>query len=47
MPDQASHYLRLALQTSEAHGWRRPYAETAAAITPVLEDRTTSYLIAR
>jgi LuxR family transcriptional regulator, maltose regulon positive regulatory protein len=37
MPDRASHYLRLALQTSEAHGWRRPYAETAAAITPVLE----------
>jgi LuxR family maltose regulon positive regulatory protein len=37
MPDRASHYLRLALQSSEAHGWRRPYAETAAAITPVLE----------
>jgi len=37
LPDRASHYLRLALQTSEAHGWRRPYFEIAAAITPVLE----------
>ena len=37
MPDRASHYLRLALQTSEIHGWRRPYGEIAAAIMPVLE----------
>ena len=36
-PEQASHYLRLALQSTEAHGWRRPYVEIAAAITPVLE----------
>jgi LuxR family transcriptional regulator, maltose regulon positive regulatory protein len=37
MPDRASHYLRLALQSTLAHGWRRPYVEIAAAITPVLE----------
>jgi LuxR family transcriptional regulator, maltose regulon positive regulatory protein len=37
MPERASHYLRLALQSTEAHGWRRPYVEIAAAITPVLE----------
>jgi LuxR family transcriptional regulator, maltose regulon positive regulatory protein len=37
MPERASHYLRLALQSTEAHGWRRPYLEIAAAITPVLE----------
>jgi DNA-binding CsgD family transcriptional regulator len=37
MPERASHYLRLALQSTEAHGWRRPYIEIAAAITPVLE----------
>jgi DNA-binding CsgD family transcriptional regulator len=46
MPDRASHYLRLALQSTEVHGWRRPYVEIAAAITPVLEAerrRITSY----
>jgi LuxR family maltose regulon positive regulatory protein len=46
MPERASHYLRLALQSTEAHGWRRPYVEIAAAITPVLEAerrRITSY----
>jgi LuxR family transcriptional regulator, maltose regulon positive regulatory protein len=37
MLDRALHYLRLALQSTEAHGWRRPYIEIAAAITPVLE----------
>jgi LuxR family maltose regulon positive regulatory protein len=37
MPERASHYLRLALHSTEAHGWRRPYVEIAAAITPVLE----------
>jgi DNA-binding CsgD family transcriptional regulator len=37
MPERALHYLRLALQSTEAHGWRRPYIEIAAAITPVLE----------
>jgi LuxR family transcriptional regulator, maltose regulon positive regulatory protein len=37
MPDRASHYLRLALQSTEVHGWRQPYVEIAAAITPVLE----------
>jgi LuxR family maltose regulon positive regulatory protein len=37
MPDQGSHYLRLALQSTEIHGWRRPYGEIAAAIIPVLE----------
>jgi LuxR family transcriptional regulator, maltose regulon positive regulatory protein len=37
LPDRASHYLRLALQSSEVHGWRRPFAEIAAAVTPVLE----------
>jgi LuxR family maltose regulon positive regulatory protein len=37
MPERASHYLRLALQSTQAHGWRRPYVEIAAAITPVLE----------
>jgi LuxR family transcriptional regulator, maltose regulon positive regulatory protein len=37
MPDQASHYLRLALHSTEIHGWRRPYGEIAAAILPVLE----------
>jgi LuxR family transcriptional regulator, maltose regulon positive regulatory protein len=37
MLERASHYLRLALQSTEAHGWRRPYVEIAAAITPVLE----------
>jgi LuxR family maltose regulon positive regulatory protein len=37
MPDQGSHYLRLALQSTEVHGWRRPYSEIAAAIMPVLE----------
>jgi LuxR family transcriptional regulator, maltose regulon positive regulatory protein len=37
MPERASHYLRLALQSTEAHWWRRPYVEIAAAITPVLE----------
>ncbi len=46
MPDQASHYLRLALHSTEIHGWRRPYSELAAAITPVLEAerrRITAY----
>jgi LuxR family maltose regulon positive regulatory protein len=46
MPERASHYLRLALQSTTAHGWRRPYVEIAAAITPVLEAerrRITSY----
>ena len=46
MPERASHYLRLALQSTEAHGWRRPYVEIAAAIGPVLEAerrRITSY----
>jgi ATP/maltotriose-dependent transcriptional regulator MalT len=37
MPDQGSHYLRLALQSTEVHGWRRPYGEIASAIVPVLE----------
>jgi DNA-binding CsgD family transcriptional regulator len=37
MLDRALHYLRLALQSTETHGWRRPYIEIAAAITPVLE----------
>jgi ATP/maltotriose-dependent transcriptional regulator MalT len=37
MLDRALHYLRLALQSTEAHGWRRPYIEIAGAITPVLE----------
>jgi DNA-binding CsgD family transcriptional regulator len=37
MPDQGSYYLRLALRSTEIHGWRRPYAEIAAAIMPVLE----------
>jgi LuxR family transcriptional regulator, maltose regulon positive regulatory protein len=37
MPERASQYLRLALQSTEAHGWRRPYIEIAAAIAPVLE----------
>ena len=37
MPDKASHYLRLALHSTEIHGWRRPYGEIAAAIMPVLE----------
>jgi LuxR family maltose regulon positive regulatory protein len=37
MPERASQYLRLALQSTEAHGWRRPYIEIAAAIVPVLE----------
>jgi len=46
MLDRASHYLRLALQSTEAHGWRHPYIEIAAAIAPVLEAerrRITSY----
>jgi LuxR family transcriptional regulator, maltose regulon positive regulatory protein len=46
MFDRASHYLRLALQSTEAHGWRHPYIEIAAAIAPVLEAerrRITSY----
>jgi DNA-binding CsgD family transcriptional regulator len=46
MPDQASHYLRLALHSTEVHGWRRPYGEIAAAIMPVLEAerrRITAY----
>ena len=37
MPDQGSHYLRLALQSTEVHGWRRRYGEIASAIVPVLE----------
>jgi LuxR family transcriptional regulator, maltose regulon positive regulatory protein len=37
VPDQGSHYLRLALESTEIHGWRRPYGEIAAAIMPVLE----------
>jgi LuxR family maltose regulon positive regulatory protein len=37
MPERASHYLRLALHSTVAHGWRRPYIEIAAAIAPVLE----------
>jgi LuxR family transcriptional regulator, maltose regulon positive regulatory protein len=37
MLDQASHYLRLALHSTELHGWRRPFGEIAAAIMPVLE----------
>jgi LuxR family transcriptional regulator, maltose regulon positive regulatory protein len=37
MPDHASHYLRLALHSTEVHEWRRPYSEIAAAIMPVLE----------
>jgi DNA-binding CsgD family transcriptional regulator len=37
LPDQASHYLRLALHSTQVHGWRRPYGEIAAAIMPVLE----------
>jgi len=36
-PDRASHFLRLALQSTEVHHWRRPYEEIAAAIAPVLE----------
>ncbi|HET8914477.1 MAG TPA: LuxR C-terminal-related transcriptional regulator, partial [Propionibacteriaceae bacterium] len=45
-PDQASHYLRFALHSTEMHGWRRPYGEIAAAITPVLDAerrRITAY----
>jgi DNA-binding CsgD family transcriptional regulator len=44
--DQASHYLRFALHSTELHGWRRPYGEIAAAIMPVLEAerrRITAY----
>jgi LuxR family transcriptional regulator, maltose regulon positive regulatory protein len=37
MPERASHYIRLALRSTEAHGWRRPYLEIAGPITPVLE----------
>jgi LuxR family maltose regulon positive regulatory protein len=37
MPDHASHYLRLALHSTEVYEWRRPYSEIAAAIMPVLE----------
>ena len=46
MPDRASHYLRLALDSTEIHGWRRPYGEIAAAILPALEAerrRITAY----
>jgi LuxR family transcriptional regulator, maltose regulon positive regulatory protein len=46
MPDQASYYLRLALDSTEMHGWRRPYGAIAAAILPVLEAerrRITAY----
>ena len=46
MPDQASHHLRLALHSTEIHGWRRPYGELAEAIMPVLEAerrRITAY----
>jgi LuxR family maltose regulon positive regulatory protein len=46
MPDQASQYLRLALHSTEVHGWRRPYGEIAAAVLPVLEAerrRITAY----
>jgi LuxR family transcriptional regulator, maltose regulon positive regulatory protein len=46
MPEQASHYLRFALSSTELHGWRRPYGEIAAAIMPVLEAerrRITAY----
>ena len=45
-PDHASQYLRLALHSTEMHGWRRPYGEIAAAIMPVLEAerrRITAY----
>jgi LuxR family transcriptional regulator, maltose regulon positive regulatory protein len=45
-PDHASQYLRLALHSTEMHGWRRPYGEIAAAIIPVLEAerrRITAY----
>ncbi len=45
-PDQASHYLRFALHSTEMHGWRRPYGEIAAAIMPVLDAerrRITAY----
>ena len=44
--DQASHYLRFALHSTELHGWRRPYGEIASAIMPVLEAerrRITAY----
>ncbi|HJY44685.1 MAG TPA: LuxR C-terminal-related transcriptional regulator [Propionibacteriaceae bacterium] len=44
--DHASQYLRLALHSTEMHGWRRPYGEIAAAIIPVLEAerrRITAY----
>ena len=44
--DHASQYLRLALHSTEMHGWRRPYGEIAAAIMPVLEAerrRITAY----
>jgi LuxR family maltose regulon positive regulatory protein len=46
MHDRASQHLRLALQSTQAHGWRRPYVEIAAVITPVLvaeRRRITSY----
>jgi LuxR family transcriptional regulator, maltose regulon positive regulatory protein len=36
-PDRASHFLRLALRSTEIHHWRRPYEEIAAALAPVLE----------
>jgi LuxR family transcriptional regulator, maltose regulon positive regulatory protein len=45
-PDHASQYLRLALHSTEMHGWRRPYGEISAAILPVLEAerrRITAY----
>jgi LuxR family maltose regulon positive regulatory protein len=45
-PDHASQYLRLALHSTEMHGWRRPFGEIAAAIMPVLEAerrRITAY----
>jgi DNA-binding CsgD family transcriptional regulator len=45
-PEQASHYLRFALHSTELHGWRRPYGEIAAAVMPVLEAerrRITAY----
>jgi ATP/maltotriose-dependent transcriptional regulator MalT len=45
-PDHASQYLRLALHSTETHGWRRAYGEIAAAIMPVLEAerrRITAY----
>jgi LuxR family maltose regulon positive regulatory protein len=35
--DRASHYLRLGLESTNVHRWRRPFEEIAPEISPVLE----------